>query len=88
MSIDKTDVEKLYKAILKLKTVDDCKEFFNDLCTENEILQMTQRIVSAECLLNGETYEEIIAKTDISSTTLSRVSKCVKNGSGYKKVLK
>ncbi len=88
MSIDKTDVEKLYKAILKLKTVDDCKEFFNDLCTENEILQMTQRIVSAECLLNGKTYEEIIAKTDISSTTLSRVSKCVKNGSGYKKVLK
>ncbi len=88
MSIDKTDVEKLYKAILKLKTVDDCKEFFNDLCTENEILQMTQRIVSAEYLLSGKTYEEIIAKTDISSTTLSRVSKCVKNGSGYKKVLK
>ena len=88
MSIDKTDVEKLYKAILKLKTVDDCKEFFNDLCTENEILQMTQRIVSAECLLNGETYEEVIAKTEISSKTLSRVSKCVKNGSGYKKVLK
>ena len=62
MSIDKSDVEKLYKAILKLKTLDECKEFFNDLCTENEILQMTQRIISAECLLNGETYEDYISR--------------------------
>ena len=48
---------------------------------------MTQRIKAAKLLLDGETYEQIIAKTEISSATLSRVSRCVKYGEGYKKIL-
>ena len=88
MSIDKHQVEEFYKAILSLKTVEECESFFADLCTYKELEQMTQRIVAAKLLLKGDTYEEVIKKTEISSATLSRVSKCVKYGSGYKTVLK
>lgn len=88
MSIDKHQVEEFYEAILSLKTVEECESFFADLCTYKEIEQMTQRIIAAKLLLKGDTYEEVIKKTEISSATLSRVSKCVKYGSGYKTVLK
>lgn len=80
-------IEALYDAVLKLKSVEDCKEFFEDLCTYREIEQMAQRLASAKLLLKGETYENVIKETDVSSATLSRVSKCVKYGKGYKKVL-
>lgn len=88
MSIDKHQVEEFYKAILSLKSVKECESFFADLCTYKELEQMTQRIIAAKLLLKGDTYEEVIKKTDISSATLSRVSKCVKYGEGYKTVLK
>ena len=88
MSIDKHQVEEFYKAILSLKTVEECESFFADLCTYKEIEQMTQRIIAAKLLLKGDTYENVIKETEISSATLSRVSKCVKYGSGYKTVLK
>ena len=78
---------ELYKVILSLKSEEDCKIFFEDLCTMKELDSMAQRIQSAKLLLNGETYEKIIAKTEISSATLSRVSRCVKYGEGYKKIL-
>ncbi len=81
------DYSALYSAILKLKTVKDAEEFFSDLCTKKELDSMTQRVVAGKLLLAGETYEKIISKTDISSATLSRVSRCVKYGSGYKKFL-
>lgn len=79
--------QKLYKTILALKTEEECDAFFNDLCTIKELDSMAQRIVAADLLIKGETYEQIIAKTDISSATLSRVSRCVKYGEGYKSVL-
>ncbi len=78
---------ELFDAILKLKSREDCELFFRDLCTYKELDSMVQRVVSAKLLKNGETYEQIIAKTDISSATLSRVSRCVKYGEGYKKFL-
>ncbi len=81
-------VNKLYETIIKLNTVQECKDFFKDLCTYREIEQMAQRVYSAELLLKGETYENVIKETDISSATLSRVSKCVKQGNGYRKFLK
>ena len=62
--------------------------FFRDLCTFKELDSMTQRVTAAKLLLSGETYEQIIAKTEISSATLSRVSRCVKHGEGYKKFIK
>ena len=81
------DYTALYNAILKLKTEKDCEEFFSDLLTIKELDSITQRVVAGKLLLSGETYEKIIAKTDISSATLSRVSRCVKYGKGYKKFL-
>lgn len=80
--------KQLYDALLKLKTQDDCERFLRDLCTMKELDSMAQRISAAKLLLNGETYESIIKKTDISSATLSRVSRCVKYGDGYKNILK
>ena len=78
---------ELFDAILRLKSREDCEIFFRDLCTYKELDSMAQRVVSAKLLKKGETYEQIIAKTDISSATLSRVSRCVKYGEGYKKFL-
>ena len=89
MSEDMKSAHKqLYDALLKLKTEDDCERFLRDLCTMKELDSMAQRISAAKLLLNGETYESIIKKTDISSATLSRVSRCVKYGDGYKNILK
>ncbi|MBR2974705.1 MAG: TrpR-related protein YerC/YecD [Clostridia bacterium] len=81
------DYTKLFDAILSLQTQQECEEFFSDLCTYKELDAMAQRISAAELLLQGETYGQIIDKTDISSATLSRVSRCVKYGKGYKNVL-
>lgn len=80
-----SDVKLLYQALMKLKTEEDCNDLFQDLCTKKEIDAMAQRIVAAKYLMDGKTYEQIIELTNISSTTLSRVSKCVQHGKGYKK---
>ena len=82
------DFSLLYETFLNLKTPKDVEDFLLDLCSKDEIKSMAQRIMVAKLLMEGETYEQIIAKTDLSSTTLSRVSKCVKNGNGYKNFVK
>lgn len=82
------DIKSLYETILKLKDIKDCEEFFADLCTYKEIDSMAQRIKAAKMLSKNETYEQIIAQTDISSATLSRVSRALKYGKGYKKFIK
>ncbi len=87
MSIDSSYVEELYKVLTKIDDVEILKEFINDLCTFKEIEQMAQRLETAKLLLQNKTYDEIIKETEISSATLSRVSKCVKYSKGYKKVL-
>ncbi len=83
----KDEYTSLFEAVLKLKTVEDCELFFADLVTIKELDSMAQRIQAARLLLQGATYEQIIKATDISSATLSRVSRCVKYGEGYKKFL-
>ena len=74
--------EKLYEAILKLKTIEDCDKFFEDLCTINEINAMAQRSDVAVLLKQGETFNAIVEKTGASTATISRVNKCLKYGSG------
>lgn len=88
MSINEVHLKEFYNLILSLETNDDCKVLFDDLCTYKEVEQMAQRVVAAKLLLKGKTYDEVIKETDISSATLSRVSKCVKYGKGYSKLLK
>ena len=82
------DLDNLFNEILKLKDLDDCYLFFEDLCTYKELDAFSERIKAAKMLLDGDTYEEIIKNTNISSATLSRVSKCVKYGEGYKRIIK
>lgn len=88
MCANKKRIEELYRIITSIDDEKVCKSFFEDLCTIQEIDKMAQRIEAAKRLIDGDTYEEIIKETDISSATLSRVSKCVKYGKGYTGVLK
>lgn len=81
-------INELYGLIASLKSADDCRDLFQDMCTNKEIEQMAQRIKAARLLLDGKTYNQVIEETDISSATLSRVSRCVKYGNGYSKLLK
>ena len=81
-------VDELYDLLLNLKTKQDCKDLFGDLCTFKEIEQMAQRLRAAKLLMGGATYNQVIEQTDISSATLSRVSQCVKYDTGYSKCLK
>lgn len=88
MKETQTQLNELYEAILKLQTDEDCEAFFADLCTYKELEQMAQRAYAAKLFLEGKTYNEIIAETDISSATLSRISRAIAHGSGgYKKFL-
>ena len=82
------DTTLLFKTLAQLKGEEEFRMFFEDLCTYKEIAQMTQRLESACLLLDGKTYSHIIEKTDISSATLSRISRCIQYGSGgYNKLL-
>ena len=83
----KTKDDDLFEVIAGLSTKEEARKFFTDLCTAGEITAMSQRLLAAKLLLGGCTYEQVISATDISSATLSRVSKCVKHGEGYSKVL-
>ncbi len=88
MDINDKRIEELYKTIISINDIETCKDFLDDLCTYKEIENMAQRVDAAKKLIDGETYDAIIKDSDISSATLSRVSKCVKYGKGYVKVLK
>lgn len=81
-------INELYDLILSLKSREDCAKLFDDLCTFKEIEKMAQRVRAAKLLLDGATYSKIIEQTDISSATLSRVSRCVQYSDGYKTFLK
>lgn len=81
-------LEELYTLIASIDSPEDCKALLGDLCTVKETLKMAQRLKAAKLILQGKTYNQIIDETDISSATLSRVSRCVQFGDGYKKFLK
>ena len=80
-------IEDLYGVLASVKTAEDCRMLLADLCTQKEIEQMAQRICAARLLIEGKTYNQVIEETDISSATLSRVSRCVQYGEGYRKFL-
>ena len=80
--------KELYNLLASIETPEDFEILMNDLCTDKEIEQMTQRVISAKLLMEGKPYNQVIERTDISSATLSRVSRCVQYGEGYKKFIK
>ena len=76
--------EMMYKAIVSLKTVEDCEKFFDDLCTVTELQAMEQRFQVAWLLNQGKIYNEILAETGASSATISRVKRSLQFGAdGY-----
>ena len=81
-------ISALYELIASIANSDDCRALFQDLCTAKEIENMAERVFAARLLLEGKTYNQIMEEADISSATLSRVSRCVQYGEGYSKLLK
>ena len=81
-------MEKLFQLMVSIDNLDDCKALLGDLCTMKELENMAERLHAARLLMAGNTYNQIMAQADISSATLSRVSRCVQYGKGYSKLLK
>ena len=80
--------DQLFRAILTLKNIDECYEFFEDICTINELKALSQRLEVANMLENGESYDAIVETTGASTATISRVKRCLVYGAdGYKIVL-
>ena len=77
-------VDSLFRAILTLKDVEECYGFFEDVCTVNELLSLSQRYEVAMMLRAGNTYLEIADKTGASTATISRVNRSLNFGNdGY-----
>lgn len=74
--------DKMYEAILSLQTVEECKKFFDDLCSISELMAMEQRFQVASCLDEGMIYNDILAETGASSATISRVNRSLQYGRG------
>lgn len=80
---------ELFKAILSLNDMDECYNFFEDLCTMKEMGDMAQRLEAAKMLLEGKTYEQIVKSVEISTATISRINRCIQYGNGgYETVIK
>lgn len=81
--------DMLMDTISKLKTRDECYDFFEDVCTIKEILDMSKRLEAAKLLDKGLNYKDIIKEIGLSTATLSRVSKALNYGTGgYQKAIK
>ena len=80
--------DQLFEAILSLDSMEECYEFFEDICTVNELRSLAQRLEVARMLKEGVSYEKIVAVTGASTATISRVKRCLVYGAdGYKKIL-
>ncbi len=78
----------LYEAILSIESVEECVNFFDDLCTVSEIQSMEQRYQVAQLLDEGHIYNDILEKTGASSATISRVNRSLQHGtSGYATII-
>ena len=87
--IKKERSDEMYQAILTLQTVEECKQFFDDLCTVTELQAMEQRFQVAVLLYEGNIYNDILEKTGASSATISRVNRSLQYGAdGYSVVFK
>ena len=80
-------IQELYRIIAGLQSPQECRMLFEDLCTQKELEKMAERIYAAKLLLEGKTYNQVIAQSDNSSATLSLVTRCGQYGEGYSKLL-
>jgi len=80
--------DNLFEAVLKLKDIEECRKFFEDVCTIKELQDVAQRLEVAKLLSEGKNYQEVCRLTGASTATISRVNKCLLYGrGGYKTVL-
>ncbi len=87
-NIHSESVEMLVKAILQLKTEEECFAFLEDVCTIKELQDMAQRFDVALKLSDGFNYNQVSSATGASSATISRVNKCLMYGNnGYKTII-
>ncbi len=83
------EVDHLFDAILTLRNKEECYTFFEDVCTINELLSISQRYEVAKLLREGKTYLEISTDTGASTATISRVNRSLNYGKdGYDMVFK
>ena len=83
------EVDHLFEAILSLQNKEECYSFFEDVCTINELLSISQRYEVARMLRENKTYLDIAAKTGASTATISRVNRSLNYGNdGYDMVFK
>ena len=75
-------IDRFFRAVLNLQSVEECYHFFEDVCTINEVQDMAPRLDTAIMLDQGFNYQTISQKIGISTATISRVSKCLNYGSG------
>lgn len=81
------NLDELFRAILTLETLEECYNFFEDLCTVNELKSMSQRLVVAKMLRDEKVYTDIVAQTGASTATISRVNRSLHYGcDGYEVV--
>ena len=81
-------LDQLYSLIASIQDPDTCRALFEDLCTAKELENMAERCWAAKLLIEGCTYNQVMERSDISTATLSRVSRCVQYGKGYSALLK
>ncbi len=83
-----SSAEELFRAILTLETVEECADFFGDLCTVQELRAMSQRYQVAVMLKEKKVYSDIVKTTGASTATISRVNRSLAYGNdGYDMVL-
>ncbi|CQR47339.1 Trp repressor protein [Paraliobacillus sp. PM-2] len=91
MQIDKLrgeQLDQLFDAILTLKNREECYQFFDDIATMSEVQSFAQRLQVAKMLEEGRTYHAIVEESSASTTTISRVKRCLTYGNeGYQMVL-
>ena len=81
-------MDELFEGVLSLTSVEECYNFFEDLCTITELRAMAQRFQVAKMLDDGQIYSDIVKETGASTATTSRVNKCLIYGTdGYRMVL-
>ena len=81
-------IQALYELIAGIDDPQMVEALFDDLCTRKELENMAERVFAAKLLMAGNTYNQVMAQSNISSATLSRVSRCVQYGKGYSQLLK
>lgn len=74
--------DQLFLSILSLRDLEECYQYFEDLCTVKEVLTFAQRLEVAKMLSQGQSYQQTIAHTGASSATISRVKRCLDYGDG------